>query len=68
MAALQVLDGRSTMQRKAAEKVFQALRHYGAGLVADGERLVIEGHAPADILMQAHRHRRALLAMVRKNA
>lgn len=56
------------MQRKAAEKVFQALRHYGAGLVADGERLVIEGHAPADILMQAHRHRRALLAMVRRNA
>ncbi len=55
-------------QRNAAEKVFHALRQHGAGLVAKGEQLIIEGSAPADILMQAHRHRRTLLAMVRMKA
>lgn len=53
------------MQRKNLDRIVQALRQHGAGLSAKGDSLVIEGTAPADILMQAHRHRRALLALVR---
>lgn len=53
------------MQRKSLEKLIQSLRRHGAGLSAENGRLVIEGLAPADILMQAHRHRKALAAMVR---
>lgn len=52
-------------QRKSLEKLIMSLRQHGAGLSTENGRLVIEGSAPADILMQAHRHRRALAAMVR---
>ncbi|WP_165771943.1 hypothetical protein [Niveispirillum lacus] len=53
------------MQRKSLEKLIQSLHRYGAGLSSENGCLVIEGLAPADILMQAHRHRKALAAMVR---
>jgi biotin operon repressor len=53
------------MQRKSLEKLIQTLRQHGAGLSSTEGRLVIEGLAPPDILLQAHRHRRALAAMVR---
>lgn len=53
------------MQRKSLERLIVTLRQHGAGLSTENGRLVIEGLAPADILMQAHRHRRALAAMMR---
>ncbi len=53
------------MATKSLEKLIQSLHQHGAGLSAENGRLVIEGSAPADILMQAHRHRKALAAMVR---
>lgn len=56
------------MQRKSLEKLVLSLRRHGAGLSMENGRLVIEGSAPADILMQAHRHRRALAAMVRAHS
>ncbi len=53
------------MATKSLEKLIQSLHQHGAGLSAENGRLVIEGSAPADILMLAHRHRKALAAMVR---
>ena len=53
------------MRSKSLEKLIQSLRQHGVGLSTENGRLVIEGSAPADMLMQAHRYRKALAAMVR---
>ncbi|MFV3129435.1 hypothetical protein [Niveispirillum sp. KHB5.9] len=53
------------MNRKTLEKLILSLRQHGAGLSAQNGQLIIEGLAPPDILLQAHRHRKALAAMVR---
>lgn len=53
------------MRSKSLEKLILSLRQHGVGLSTKNGSLVIEGSAPADMLMQAHRHRKALAVMVR---
>lgn len=53
------------MQRKQVRQLLSRLREQQVVLRPEGDTLMLEGTVDPALLMQAHRHRRALLALVK---